>query len=199
MVKKSNKGALRETLTFKPLTPRYWKDFEKLFGARGACGGCWCMFWRLKRSDFEKQKGEGNRCAIKSIVDGGEAPGLLAYLDRQPVGWCAVAPRICYPGLDRSHVLKRIDNQPVWSISCLFVAKHARRSGVSSALLKAAVQYVRKRGGTIVEGYPVEPKKDVMPDVFAFTGLASAFLRAGFTEHLRRSETRPIMRYQIIR
>jgi GNAT superfamily N-acetyltransferase len=186
-----------EKLTVKPLTPRYWKDFEKLFGPRGACGGCWCMLWRLKRSDFEQQKGDGNRAAMKRIVDAGETPGLLAYLNGEPIAWCAIAPRISYPVLDRSRVLKRIDDQAVWSISCLYVAKHLRRKGVSVELLKEAVQYVRMRGGSIVEGYPVEPKQDTMPDVFACTGIASAFIQAGFNEQLRRSETRPIMRCNV--
>jgi GNAT superfamily N-acetyltransferase len=90
--------------------------------------------------------------------------------------------------------LKRIDDQPVWSIVCLFIARPYRRKGVSVELVKAAADYVRKRGGKIVEGYPVEPRKDEMPDAFAWTGLASAFQKAGFVERARRSETRPIMR-----
>jgi hypothetical protein len=60
-------------LEFYPLTAERWTDFEKLFGKRGACGGCWCMWWRLKRSEFERQKGEGNRKAIKRIVDSGSS------------------------------------------------------------------------------------------------------------------------------
>lgn len=152
------------------------------------------MLWRLKRSEFEKQKGDKNKTALKAVVDSGEAPGILAYANGSPIGWCAVAPRETYPALDRSRVLKRIDDKPVWSIVCLFIAKEYRRKGVSVELLKAAVKYVRKRGGRLVEGYPVEPRKDAMPDVFAWTGVASAFLKAGFVECERRSETRPIMR-----
>jgi GNAT superfamily N-acetyltransferase len=184
-----------EGLTFRPLAPKRWGDFEKLFGQRGACGGCWCMLWRMARAEFERVKGEGTRAAMKWLVDAGERPGLLAYLKREPVAWCAVAPRMCYPALERSRVLKRVDCQPVWSISCLFIAKPYRRMGVSVALLKAAADYVRSRGGTVIEGYPVEPKDGGQtPDVFAHTGLASAFLRAGFTECVRRSKTRPVMR-----
>ena len=152
------------------------------------------MLWRLKRSEFEKQKGDKNKAAFKAVVDSGEAPGILAYANGNAIGWCAVAPRESYPALDRSRVLKRIDDKPVWSIVCLFIAKDYRRKGVSVELLKAAAQYVRKRGGRLVEGYPVEPRKDAMPDVFAWTGVASAFLKAGFVESARRSETRPIMR-----
>ena len=179
------------------LTPDRWADLEQLFGARGACGGCWCMLWRLKRSEFEKQKGAQNKAAFKAVVDSGEAPGILAYADGSPIGWCALAPRETYPALDRSRVLKRIDDKPVWSIVCLFIARPYRRKGVSVELLKAASEYVRKRGGKIVEGYPVEPCKDEMPDVFAWTGIASAFRKAGFVECERRSDARPIMRRKV--
>ena len=179
------------------LTPDRWGDLEELFGARGACGGCWCMLWRLKRSEFEKQKGAQNKAAFKAVVDSGEAPGILAYANGSPIGWCALAPRETYPALDRSRVLKRIDDKPVWSIVCLFIARPYRRKGVSVELLKAASEYVRHRGGKIVEGYPVEPRKDDMPDVFAWTGIASAFRKAGFVECERGSDARPIMRRKV--
>lgn len=179
------------------LTPERWGDLEALFGERGACGGCWCMWWRLKRSEFAQQKGEKNKAAFKSIVDSGDAPGILAYADGTPIGWCAVAPRDTYSALTRSRVLKRLDDEPVWSIVCLFIAKPYRRKGVSVELLKAAARYVRKRGGRIVEGYPVEPRTRAMPDTFAWTGLASAFRQSGFTERTRRSATRPIMRFEV--
>lgn len=182
-------------LEIHPLSPDRWADLETLFGEHGATGGCWCMYWRLKRADFETQKGEGNRQAFKTIVQAGEPPGLLAYAEGQPVGWCALGPRADYGTLARSRVLKPVDEQPVWSIVCFFIAKPFRRRGVSEALLKAAVAYARERGAQIVEGYPYKPKKDRLPDVFAYTGLASSFRRVGFVEVLRRSETRPIMRY----
>jgi GNAT superfamily N-acetyltransferase len=184
-------------LEFYPLTAKRWTDFEKLFGKRGACGGCWCMWWRLKRSEFELQKGEGNRKAIKRIVDSGVVPGILAYANNQVVAWCSVAPREAYPTLERSRTLKRVDDKPVWSIVCFFVAKPFRGRGITGKLLTAAIEYVRKQGGKIVEGYPVEPKEDKIPDAFAYTGLASAFRKAGFVEVARRSERRPIMRYII--
>jgi len=193
----TSKTASLPALEFHPLTPERWKDLEALFGERGACGGCWCMWWRLKRSQFEKQKGEGNRRALKKIVDSGEVPGLLAYAGGQPVAWCSVAPRETYSVLERSQTLKRIDDQPVWSVVCFFVAKPFRGKGVTVKLLRATVEYVKEQGARIIEGYPVEPKKTRMPDAFAYTGLVSTFRKAGFIEVLRRSETRPIMRYFI--
>jgi GNAT superfamily N-acetyltransferase len=184
-------------LKFHPLTAKQWKDLLNLFGERGACGGCWCMWWRMTRSEFNREKGEGNKKAFKKIVDRGEVPGILAYLGKEPIGWCSVAPREAFSSLERSRILKKVDNKPVWSVVCFFVAKPFRYKGVSVSLLKAATEYVKKQGGKIVEGYPVEPKTDKFPDVFANTGLASAFRQAGFKEVARRSKTRPIMRYFI--
>ena len=157
------------------------------------------MWWRLTRSQFEKQKGAGNKRAMKRIVDSGEIPGILGYVAGDPIAWCAVAPRGAYPLLERSRILKPVDDQSVWSIVCLFVDKKSRRKGITLKLIKAAVEHVRSQGGRIVEGYPVEPKKSQIPDLFAYHGLASTFLKAGFKEVLRRSETRPIMRYSIRR
>jgi GNAT superfamily N-acetyltransferase len=184
-------------LEFHPLTPDRWLDLEKLFGEHGACGGCWCMWWRLTRSQFIQKKGEENKKAFKKIVDSGKIPGILAYAEDQPLGWCAVAPRETYPALERSRVLKRVDDKPVWSVVCFFIDKAFRRKGFTVKLLSAAVDYVKGQGGEMVEGYPVEPKEGWTPDPFAYTGLASASRKVGFVEALRRSETRPIMRYAI--
>ena len=186
-----------EDIEIRPVTPDRWTDLEELFGERGACGGCWCMWWRLKRSDFEKQKGLGNKQSLKDIVASGEIPGLLAYAEGKPVAWCSVGPRETYPALERSRILKRVDAKPVWSVVCFFVARTHRRKGLTVKLLRAAIEYAAGRGATIVEGYPVEPKKAKSPDVFVYTGLASAFRKAGFAEVIRRSETRPFMRYFI--
>lgn len=184
-------------LHFYPLTPERWADFERLFGKHGACGGCWCMWWRLKRSEFERLKGEGNRKAMKLIVDSGEIPGILAYAGGEAIGWCSVAPRTAYSALERSRTLKRVDDEPVWSVVCFFVAKAFRGKGVAGKLAEAATGYVREHGGKIVEAYPVNPEKDRIADVFAYTGFASMFHKAGFVETLRPSERRSIMRHFI--
>jgi hypothetical protein len=156
------------------------------------------MWWRLKRPDFQTQKGSGNKGAFKRIVDAGQMPGVLGYVGKQPVGWCAAAPRENYPVLERSRSLARVDDRPVWSITCLFVVRPFRRVGASVQLLKAAVAHAAYWRAQVIEGYPVEPRKDPMPDVFAWTGLASAFRQAGFKEVARRSGTRPIMRFELI-
>jgi GNAT superfamily N-acetyltransferase len=153
------------------------------------------MLWRLKRSVYEQQKGKKNKQAMKAIIESGEVPGILAFSKEQPIGWCSVAPRERFPALERSRILKKIDEEPVWSISCLFVEKNHRQKGLSVQMAKAVVDHVKKEGGNIVEAYPVEPKKHRAPPVFVWTGLASGFRKAGFVECARRSETRPIMRY----
>jgi GNAT superfamily N-acetyltransferase len=167
---------------------------EQLFGEHGACGGCWCMWWRIKRKEFEKQQGAGNRAAMKAIVERNEVPGILGYLDDRPVAWCSVAPREVFSVLDRSPILKKVDDRPVWSIVCFFVDRHYRRQGISYKMLQAAVEYAAEKGATIVEAYPVIPKKEKAPDIYIYTGLFSTFKRAGFVEVCRRSTLRPIMR-----
>ena len=181
-------------LHFHALTPARWADLEKLFGDRGACGGCWCTYWIRTHSQFEKHKGSGNKRAFKKRVSAGQELGLIAYAGREPVGWCAFGPRERYVRLANSRILKPIDEQAVWSLVCFFVAKDFRRSGISVELVRAAARHAKKRGARILEGYPVEPKEETMPAAFAWTGLATAFRKAGFKEVLRRSETRPIMR-----
>jgi GNAT superfamily N-acetyltransferase len=182
---------------FHPLTTDRWADFVRLFGQRGACGGCWCMWWRVHRAQFTKQKGAGNKRAMKGIVASGEVPGLLAMDNGEPVGWCCVGPREMFPVLARSRVLRPVDDQPVWSVVCFFVDRSRRGQGLSRALLRAAVTYAAEHGARIVEGYPVEPRTARLPDAFAWTGLAAAFHRVGFKEVARRSPTRPIMRYKV--
>lgn len=186
-----------ENLNYKPATTAQWIDLVNLFGDRGACGGCWCMWWRIKRSEYNRQKGEGNKKALKEIIERGEVPGLIAYFKDEPIAWCSVAPRDTFQVLEKSRILKRIDNKPVWSIVCFFVSKPFRRKGVSLNMIKAAVEYAQSEGARIIEGYPIDPKKKNTPDVFVYTGLFSAFKKVGFMEVCRRSETRPIMRYYV--
>ena len=181
-------------LSFKPLKRNLWTDLEELFGPRGACGGCWCMFWKLRGRAFEEAKGYETRQMHKSIVDSGVVTGLLAYLHGEVVGWVAVEPRSSYPKLTHSRILKPVDDLPVWSVTCFYVAKGFRKMGITVGLLKAAVEHVRIHDGKIVEGYPVETMGD-LPAPFVYTGTASAYKQAGFQEVARRAPTRPIFRY----
>jgi GNAT superfamily N-acetyltransferase len=180
---------------FHPLTSARWSDFEKLFGPRGACGGCWCLFWKKPRKLFITDAYEGNRIEQKRLVAKGTIPGIIAYHDGEPAGWCAVEPRENYPALERSRILKPVDEQPVWSVTCFYVDKKYRNCGVSIALLKAAIDFVSSQGGKIIEGYPVEVIDGKSPPAFIYTGVASAYKQAGFIEVARRSEKRPIYRF----
>jgi GNAT superfamily N-acetyltransferase len=184
-------------LDIRPLTAERWSDFAELFGPRGACGGCWCMYWRQTRAEYERRKGDGNKRAMRALVRAGGVPGLLAYADGQAVGWCAVAPRDAFATLGRSRILRPVDDKPVWSIVCFYVARPYRNQGLTVRLLKGAAAYVKGQGGRILEGYPVEPRHDRLADVFAYTGLAAACRKAGFRECARRSPTRPIMRRRL--
>ena len=188
-------SATKTKFDFFPATADRWTDLETLFGSRGACGGCWCMTWRLPRAEFNRNKGEANRQALRELVRRGPAPGVLAYADGKPVGWCAVAPREVYPALERSRILKPVDHQPVWSISCLFVEKSYRRQGLSAQIIQAAAEFAKTQGAKIVEGYPQVVAGD-LPAAFVWTGLEQSFLKAGFIEVARRSPKRPILRSQ---
>jgi GNAT superfamily N-acetyltransferase len=184
-------------LTVFPVTSDRWPDLEKLFGANGAYAGCWCMWWRVRRSEFEHSTREERKAGLKALVDSEQAPGVLAYVEGQPVAWVSVAPRETYASLERSRTLRRIDEEPVWSIVCFFVAKPWRRKGLMVDLLRGVADYAAAQGATIVEGYPSDPPEgeEVQGGVTGFMGMASAFRKAGFVEVARPSPKRPIMRY----
>jgi GNAT superfamily N-acetyltransferase len=183
----------RPRITFRPLVPERLPDLETLFGPRGACAACWCAWWKTTRAEFERGKGEGNREAMRRQVRDGQVPGLLAYDAEGPVGWCAVEPRSAYTRLARSRTLAPIDDQPVWSVTCFFVARRARHTGLTQALLAAAAAHARRSGASVLEGYPVDPR-GATADAWLYTGLASTFAREGFVEVARRSPTRPVVR-----
>lgn len=180
---------------FHAATADRWKDVEELFGSRGACGGCWCMWWRLPHAEYEAARGAKNRRALRDLVEGDAVPGVLAYVDNEPAGWCAVAPREAYRRLETSRILKPIDDRPAWSIVCLFLARPYRKRGLSVRLIEAARRFAAERGAEVVEGYPVAPSKGKTADTFVYHGVVSAFERAGFTVVAAPSATRRIVRW----
>jgi GNAT superfamily N-acetyltransferase len=182
-----------------PATAERWNDLETLFGPKGAYAGCWCMFWRLERGDFKKMKGAGARAVLEEMTCKNLVPGVLAYAGDQPVGWCSIGPRQDYAALENSRILKRVDDQPVWSVVCFFVKANVRRQGAMLALLRGAVEYAKSQGATIVEGYPIDmqtPKLSgqTLGSYAGYMGIASVFRAAGFVEVGRASETQLIMR-----
>ena len=183
-------------LTVEPLTRKNWGKFIQLFGEKGACGNCWCMYYRLRKTDFYEGKSEdGNKNALKEIVWQDKPTGMLGFYEDEAIAWCAFAPREDFMKLENSRVHKRIDDKAVWSIPCFFIRKEFRRNGVSVALLKGVIQYAKENGIKIIEAYPTIPTQAKLPDSFAWIGLYKSFERAGFEIVDRTSKNRPMVRY----
>lgn len=189
-------------IDIQPATTARWDDLKALFGPQGACGGCWCMFWRQPHAQHHQQSSDERQAALQALTGSELAPGILAYAGGQPVGWCAVGPRADFAALARSRILRPVDEQPVWSIVCFFVAKPARRQGVSLALIRGAVAFAQAHGGQIVEGYPLDLEAPRfagrrLSGAAGFEGNAATFRAAGFHEVRRASASQLIMRYAI--
>jgi len=186
-----------ESLTFKPVTLAEWPDLQTLFSEPGVQNGCWCMYWRVRRADFNRYFGESHRLAMQALIASGCIPGILAYLEGIPVGWCSVAPREAFSTLERSPTLKRVDNQPVWSITCFYIARAQRLRGMTSDLIEAAITYATNQGARIIEAYPLIPEETVEPRYERYTGVISTYLKLGFTIAAQRSACRPVMRFLV--
>ena len=184
--------------TIRPLASGDWPVIERLFGANGACGGCWCMWWRADKGgkSWHAAKGETNRQRFKALVEGGAVRGMIAFAGDEPVGWCNFGPRPDFPRLDRSRVLQRAAAGPVWSIACFFVKAGWRGRGVAQALLERASAECFARGAAEVEGYPKAVAADrgsgKAPAAFVWTGLPAMFAKAGFARARRAPGLRPI-------
>jgi GNAT superfamily N-acetyltransferase len=179
----------------RPLTSDQWPVLEDLFGAKGACNGCWCMYWRIG-SAYHKRPRDENKEAFREVVKRGPPPGLLAFDGETCVGWCQCTPRTDLPWLDRTKILQPVDEAPVWSISCFYVRRGHRKQGVATALIAAALKAAKRAQVRAVEAYPVDTE---VPNCTSndFTGSASMFARAGFKTVARRSPSRPIMRHDL--
>ena len=181
-------------LAIRPLTPDLWPALEDLFGENGACYGCWCMYWRIGR-DYRKRPRAKNKAAFREVVRRGPPPGLLAFNGDRAVGWCRqLTPRDVLPWLDRAWRLKRVDEKPVWSLSCFYVRKGYRRQGVTAALIAAALKAAKRAKAPALEAYPLDA--DQTPSASG-TGYASTFARTGFKILARRVPPRPIMRHDL--
>ena len=154
------------------------------------------MFYRRSGAHAGVGRAKRNRAALKSLVDAGTVPGLVAYRGDEPVGWVSIAPREQYAKLARSPVMKPIDDTPVWSVVCFVVPSAHRGQGVARALLAGAIAYARKRGARIVEAYPVDRPRRSSDDAMWF-GAKSMYDRAGFEEVARRRPARPVVRLAV--
>lgn len=186
----------RPNLDFHPVTPDRWPDLEKLFSASaseslGNPSRCWCMEWRRSRSDWERDAGEGNRQGMKRFVESGQVPGILAYINGEPAGWCSVSPRPTLVGLKQAGQYRRFEDPTIWVVICFYVAEKHHGRGIMKALLRAAVDYAIGQGAKIVEGYPAEPQ--FFGD--GAGGSIPVFEQAGFQQVYRINPMQVTMRY----
>jgi len=151
------------------------------------------MYCRIGK-DYRRRPPEANKADFRIIVRRGPSPGLLAFDGDLAVGWCQVTPRDAVPWLDRVWQLKRVDDVPVWSLSCLYIRIGYRRRGVGTALISAALKTAKRAKAAALEAYPFDA--DVSPSASS-TGYASTFERAGFKIVARRIPARPIMRHDL--
>jgi GNAT superfamily N-acetyltransferase len=178
-------------LKIQPLTIKLWPALEDLFGPLGACNGCWCMYWRIGAA-YRKRPRIKNKADFRQVVKKSPPPGLLAFDGDLAVGWCQITPRAALPHMDHVWQLKRIDDVPVWSISCLYVRKAYRREGVARVLIEAAMKAAKRAGAPAIEAYPFDRN---VSSSSTSTGFATTYEKLGFTTVARHIPARPIMRY----
>lgn len=185
-----------------PLTPDNWPALEALFGKQGACMGCWCMYWRMPRKDWDAARGAKAKALFKRRVAQETPPGVIAFDGDDAVGWLQIGPRADTPqwnGARRvSAPMKEGDivDERVWAATCFYVKSSARGQGVMDALLQGALKFAKKNGARVVEACPIDGRASAGA---AYVGRVSTFQRAGFREVARRKENRPLMRLTLKR
>ena len=176
---------------FHQVTPERLGDLARFSERHGKFRYCSCMRWRMRSAEYSRSTKESRVASLERLVLDGVPIGVLAYVDGESVGWCSVAPRESYGGLERYRALARIDDQPVWAVSCFFIDRRCRRRGLTLGLLKAATAYACSEGAKIIEGYPVEPG----PRSYTYMGSPSTFRDAGFHDVTPPHAKRQIARY----
>jgi GNAT superfamily N-acetyltransferase len=179
-----------------PLSAGTWMHLVELFGANGACGGCWCMTSRLSGAQYQQHKGEGNKQLLKKLVDAKEPLGVIGFINEKPVAWCSVSPKEKLLQMRNSRLMKYTPSDGTWCIVCLFIKKDFRRKGLSAQMIAGACKYAQVNGAGIVEAYPVVSRSQNMPDVFAWNGLWPAYKKAGFSLIKEVSDSRIIAQYR---
>jgi GNAT superfamily N-acetyltransferase len=177
-------------------TPDRWPDVEAVMATRGDPARCWCQYFRLRGAAWRESTRTSNRAGLRLQVESDRPPGVLAYLDGAPVGWCGVAPRSAYPRLAASAVASSVeDADGVWAVVCFVVRVGQRRRGVAGPLLDGVVDLARRYGAGIVEGYPVDPAaRESVSSSELYHGPLQVFRRAGFTEVARPYPGRAVVR-----
>jgi GNAT superfamily N-acetyltransferase len=191
-------------VTVVPANQASWEDLQTVFGTRGQASRCQCQRYKLRRREsFRSFPAEERAFRLREQTDCGHpesntTSGLVAYLDGEPVGWCAVEPRTQYEGLVRNNRVPwegRAEDKAdasVWAVTCLFTRAGFRKRGVSRALARAAVDFARERGARALEGYPMTTKNAILEELHV--GTEATFAAAGFTEVSRPTLRRVVMR-----
>lgn len=194
-----------EPITVVPANQATWDDLQAILGTRGAAARCQCQRYKLEpRESFANTPVEDRAFRLRQQADcdnaeSNETSGLVAYLDGEPVGWCAVEPRTAYSGLLRNSNQTawqgrdedRTDRS-VWAITCVITRAGFRRGGVSRTLVRAAVDFARERGASALEGYPMTTTDALAEELHV--GTINAFTAAGFAEVSRPSVRRAVVR-----
>jgi len=188
-------------IEYREITPRDWAVVERLFGEKGACGGCWCMWWRVERGGklWEQTKGARAKRLMKGLISARRARAVIAFDGERPVGWCTFGPRGDFPRLETVKAYRPPDSESVWSIPCFFVLPTHRGRGVGRGLLAAAVAAAKRHGANVLEGYPVTKTEDgrELPAAFAWTGPLAMFEACGFHEASAVNPRRPVVRLTV--
>ncbi|MCP5025624.1 MAG: GNAT family N-acetyltransferase [Actinomycetia bacterium] len=181
-----------------PVTADRRGDLLELFGDSGAYSNCWCTWWILTGRQFDEARKQDRRHILLDLVDDGSEPGLLAYRDDEPVGWCAVGPRPRFARMmsERARVYKPLDQRPSWVINCFYIPRTERGHGLATDLLDAAIAFARDRGATLLEAYPIDRSAKDHNAASLFVGTLSMFESAGFAEAARHND-RPLVRLEL--
>lgn len=194
------------TLAVRPANESSWEDLQAVFGTRGQGARCQCQRYKLlPRESFAAQAVEERQLRLREQTDCGNpaatvTSGLVAYLEGEPVGWCAVEPRPEFPGLRHSQVpwagrdQDRADPS-VWAITCVFTRAYFRKRGVAKALIRAAVDHARAHGAAALEAYPMTTKAAIAEELHV--GTIGSYLEAGFTEVGRPTTRRAVVRLDL--
>jgi GNAT superfamily N-acetyltransferase len=155
----------------RPVDHTNWPDFESLFQAKGGPSYCWCMAWRMTKEELKDNNSASRKRFIQQRVGSQTPIGLLAYVDKQAIAWCSVAPRESFQRLGGQQPLDK-----VWSIVCFFIKKEFRKKGLTARLIEEAKKYAKQQGANYLEAYPVESDSPS----YRFMGFIHTFEQAGF-------------------
>jgi GNAT superfamily N-acetyltransferase len=176
-----------------------WDDVRTVFGTRGDPSGCWCQYFKLSNAEFNTAtKDECAGMLQQQVRANDPAPGVITYLDGEPVGWCAVEPKAHYDRLRRSTIAREsaqeLDDASVWAVTCFVVRVGYRKRGIGGALLRGAIAQARDLGARVVEGYPVDAAvRTKAPSAELYHGTLSLFASAGFDVVSRPTRDRAVV------